>query len=497
MLHSSGKKKVLLVHCGSGNPVYQSLSSVNLTAIEPPVWCVMLAGFLRKKYDVLILDSIALNLTEKETAEFIIDTNSSLTVFVVYGQQPSASTQNMPANIRVHNMVKEANASIITMFMGTHSSALPKETLLETGADFVCTGEGPYSIIGVLEELKSKQFHKVGDLCFLDGKVPVLTKPYNIIQNMDEVWGHAAWDLLPMDTYRAHNWHCLDNKYNRQPYVAIYTSLGCPFKCNFCCINSPFSKNTIRYISPKIIIDNIDFLVNNYNIKNIKISDEMFVLHKSHVIGLCDMIIDRGYDLNIWAYSRIDTAQEQFLEKLKLAGFNWLAIGVESGSEYVRDGALKTLKQNDIISIINKIRQFDINIISNYIFGLPDDDISSMQETLDMAIALNTEWANFYSAMAYPGSSLHLKARDIGVMLPESKGGPGWIGYSQHGYETLPLSNNKVSSSDILKFRDYAHLKYFTNPAFLLNIKKQFGNTALEHVKYMNKSQMKRKYIIN
>ena len=67
----------------------------------------------------------------------------------------------------------------------------------------------------------------------------------------------------------------------------------------------------------------------------------MFVLSEQHVLGICDRIIERGYDLNIWAYARIDTVKDRYLEKLKKAGFNWMALGIESGSKYVRDGVDK------------------------------------------------------------------------------------------------------------------------------------------------------------
>ena len=30
----------------------------------------------------------------------------------------------------------------------------------------------------------------------------------------------------------------------------------------------------------------------------------MFVLNTRHVLGICDLLIERNYDLNIWAYAR-------------------------------------------------------------------------------------------------------------------------------------------------------------------------------------------------
>ena len=103
-----------------------------------------------------------------------------------------------------------------------------------------------------------------------------------------------------------------------------------------------------------------------------------------------------------------------------------------------------------------------MSIIGNYIFGLPEDDLDSMQETLDLAIELKTEFANFYSAMAYPGSPLYRQAIAHGWPLPET-----WSGYSQHSVDTLPLPTRHVPASEVLKFRDDAFRTYFADQSYL------------------------------
>ena len=126
----------------------------------------------------------------------------------------------------------------------------------------------------------------------------------------------------------------------------------------------------------------------------------MFVLNEQHVMGICDLLIERNYDLNIWAYARIDTVKDRYLEKLKRAGFNWLALGIESGSKFVRDGVEKgSFDEKDILQTTNRIKEHGIYIIANYIFGLPDDTRERMQETLNLAIEINAEWANFYCTL--------------------------------------------------------------------------------------------------
>jgi len=215
----------------------------------------------------------------------------------------------------------------------------------------------------------------------------------------------------------------------------------------------------------------------------------MFVLNSRHILGIADLIIERGYDLNIWAYARVDTVKDNMLDKLKQAGFNWLAFGIEAASERVRDQVQKGVGQEDIYRTINRVRESGINVIGNYIFGLPEDDMSTMQETLDMAIDLNCEFANFYSAMAYPGSELYVMAQNEGWALPHQ-----WSGYSQHSVDTLPLPTKYLSAAEVLRFRDHAFQVYFNNPRYLDMIESRFGLETRQHIVEMTSFKLERMY---
>lgn len=497
MKHIKSDIDLLLVNAPGKTRVYQDLAD-ELAAYEPPIWAGFLGEVARKNgHSVDILDAEALGLTIQESVQQIRDRNPLLTVFVVYGQQPSASTQCMTAAGDLSRLVKQESPDLKIMFMGTHPSALPERTLREEPTDFVCQGEGPYTVLGVLQSLKigSDDFSRVPGLWYFDEGNVSHTEVAGPIQDLDIAIPSMAWDLLPMSNYKAHNWHCWDHITERKPYASIYTSLGCPYKCSFCCINAPFGSNSIRYFSPEWVINQIDILVNEYGVKNIKFADEMFVLSHKHVLGICDHIIERGYDLNIWAYARVDTVKEHYLDKMKKAGFNWLAIGVESGSKFVRDGVGKgRFGEEDIVAIIKKIQERGIYVGANYIFGLPDDTLESMQDTLDLAIEINSEWANFYSAMAYPGSPLYTMSVRNGVRLPDSPEGPGWIGYSQHAKETLPLPTDSLSAGQVLFFRDQAFDRYFTGDRYLNMMRNRFGGEVVNHINSMTNHTLERQF---
>ncbi len=486
---------LVLVNPGGREKIYQQLGG-ELTAIEPPLWCRLIGGYVRDRgRRIVIMDSEAENMGPDRIAAKIQELNPKLVAMIVFGHQPSASTQQMVAAGDTARAIKAASADIPIIFVGGHVSALPERTLLEEAADFACKGEGPVTVTALLDALDAggdaTALAEVPGLVWRsDGKITI-NAPAPLIKDLDADLHGNVWDLLPMEKYRAHNWQCFGALETRIPYASIYTSLGCPYKCTFCCINAPFDVNRYRMRKPENVVAEIALLRETHGVKTFKFIDEMFVLNEKHVMAVCDGIIERGLDdLNIWAYARVDTVKPRMLEKLRKAGFQWLALGIESGSAHVRDGADKAFDQSEITGIVRQIQDAGIKVAGNFIFGLPDDDGDSMQATLDLALELNCEYANFYSAMAYPGSPLYAMAVAKGWALPEH-----WSGYSQHSYDCQPLPTEKVGAAEVLKFRDQAFHAYFEGKRYLDMVAQRFGWDTRHHIEEMATHRLKRKLL--
>ncbi len=484
---------LLLVNPGNSAKMYQTLASL-LRGIEPPFWAGLLASFIRNHgYSVMILDADAENWSPQYTSEKIAEYNPLLTDIIVLGSNPSASsTPKMTAAGELASALKKQAPHLKTIFSGLHPSALPAQTLREEDIDFVCQGEGFHTILQLLEVLKSDKGpsgYKIPGLWYLQNGEVIANPPPPLV-NPDEL-PLVAWDLLPMDKYRAHNWQCFDNIDKRQPYAVTYTSLGCPFHCNYCNIHALYNdKPGIRFRSPEKVVEEIDLLVNKYGVRHLKIMDELFTMSEKQVASICDPIIERGYDLNIWAYARIDRVTKPMLVKMKQAGINWVGYGIEAGSERVRRGMGKKFDQDRISQVVEMTREAGIYINANFIFGLPDDDLESMQATLDMMKEYNFEYVNLYCTMAYPGSQLYEDAVRQGIKLPEE-----WYAYGQYTEETLPLPTKHLSAAEVLRFRDNAFREYFSNPKYLEMIREKFGSKVVEHIKDMLKHEIHRKYI--
>jgi len=475
---------ILFVHTNSSTQTFQSL--LKYAAIEPPIWAALLANSMRSfGVRVDILDCEALQLSTEESYNHIKQINPKLVCFVQFGQHPSASAQNMQGT---HELLEMMDYEFKTILVGLYPSALPEKTLKDEKCDFVCEGEGVDTLLGLFQS-DLVNVSKVPRLWYRDGDEIKFTHMTSIIGKLEEDLPGMAWDLLPSpDKYRNVTHFSMTNNNERTPFASLYTSLGCPYKCDFCCINAPFGKSVFRYWDPEFIITEFDKIA-NMGIRNIKIADEMFVLNKNHFLKICDLIIERGYDFNIWAYARVDTVREEYLEKLKKAGVNWLALGVESGNRKVRiDAAKGKFEEVDVKDIVRKIESFDIEVINNYMFGMTGDTYETMKETLDLAIELNTSGANFNPTIIFPGSSLFTEAYNSGVELP-----PTYSGYSYYSKDSFPNPTDSLTREEILKFRDDAFIKYYNRKEWFDKIRNKFGQETVDIYKDLLKVKLVRK----
>jgi radical SAM superfamily enzyme YgiQ (UPF0313 family) len=136
-----------------------------------------------------------------------------------------------------------------------------------------------------------------------------------------------------------------------------------------------------------------------------------------------------------------------------------------------------------------QVRAAGIHVIGNYIFGLPEDDHESMQATLDLALEVNCEFANFYSTMAYPGSPLYAQAIRAGWPLPDT-----WSGYSQHSIDSRPLPTRYLSSDEVLRFRDAAFQRYYRDQRYLEMIRNTFGEATVREIADMTSHKLARRH---
>ena len=492
----------------SASKAYQDLAK-KYAAVEMPTWAALLAQAVRVKgHDPVILDFDAVHMADEVAAEEIAKTKPKLVVFVLYGQNPNAGTTMMIGASTLAKQLRLSHPNLKTAFIGSHSSALPQEVIQYSYVDFAFINEGVYGLLELLETNLQNNLDKVSGIWYKEYGLPRPSAQGRIVQtaDMDNMMPGYAWDLLPrdnylLDKYRAHFWHTNFSHEGRTPFAAIYTSLGCTFGCNFCMINivnrtsqdnSTVSSDSrgMRFWSSELILKQLIYIWEN-GVRTVRITDEMFFLNKKYYQPILQGLIDRGIKFNFWAYARIDSVRKDQLQMFKEAGVNWLCLGIEAGNQQVRIEIDKgKFQQVDIRQVVSDVKAAGINILGNYMFGFPEDTYETMQETFDLAKELNCEHANFYAAMALPGSPLHLFARQEGWGMPEK-----FEEYAFLSYDCKPLRTKTLTGAEVLKFRDDKWHEYFSNPSYLQLVENKFGSQSRLNIEEMSKIKLKRKLL--
>ncbi len=227
----------LFVTPNSSAKAYQDLAKT-FSAIEPPTWSLLLAESCRAKgFEVGILDSDAERLSLQLAVKRVEDAKPRIVVMVLYGQNPNSGTTSMIGAIELAGALKAAGVSAPVCFVGSHTSALPKEVLAYSCVDIVLLNEGVYALHNLMRSNLGDDLRTIKGIGYkvANGGKPelILNPPEQVVpqSRMDIDLPGYAWDLLPyrerpLDLYRAHFWHAEFNHDKRTPFAAIYTSLA-------------------------------------------------------------------------------------------------------------------------------------------------------------------------------------------------------------------------------------------------------------------------------
>ena len=474
---------LLLVNPGNRKSLFGNVSEY--ATVAQPLGIAMIASVVRNKgFNVKILDAEVENIGPEASVEKILDYNPGLVGLTTF-------TTKMTAAGQIASLLKERHPTIPISIGGHHVSAIPKRTLEEEDVDYTIKGEGYAPTLDLLTALRDGQDPRKASIPglgyyssdFKDGEI-VLNPPGELMRELQDL-PLPAWDLLPMKDYRAHHWQSW-NRGNKNSFGLVYSSLGCPFSCGFCSVNVVYGKRGSRYLAPENFVSQIEKLVEDYSTEHIEIIDDTFTLNTNRIIEISDLLIERDYDLNMWCFARTDRTDPDMLSKMKRAGINWVFMGIESGTDATLEGVSKKQSIKQIKDAVKRVRDSGIYLGGNFIFGLPGETKESMQETLDFALDINPDWANFFIPMAYPGTQLYNNALGKGV-LPRD-----WEQYGFFAPNAVALPTENLSSEEIISFRDRAFNTFFCSSLYQNQVEQKFGRKVKGYVQQMLTKKLER-----
>ena len=224
--------------------------------------------------------------------------------------------------------------------------------------------------------------------------------------------------------------------------------------------------------------------------------DELFVIRHPRVEEFCDLMDERGYDLNIWCYARVDSVTPQILKRLKKIGVNWIGYGFEAGdNEDVLKSINKAVKKGSLSNdeVIKITREAGINMIGHAILGLYDDDEKSIRKNVAFLHKHKFEWNNIYPAFAYPGTPFYDQYVGEGI-IEEPK---SWKEYGLYSDDCKPLPTKHLTSAQVLKLRDELFNEYYSDQDVQDDLRIKFGQETIDHINKMLSVKLKRKILVN
>lgn len=362
----------------------------------------------------------------------------------------NVTTPTLQSDLDCLKIAKKICPKIITIAKGAVFLTFNSEILLKNKAlTYIISGEAEET----LKELLSGdvEINDILGLWHRDGLVAKFNGVRPFIQNLDE---------LPFPAR-----HLIDNNIYRRPdnnnvQAVIKVSRGCPHHCFFC-LATPTSGSKVRMRSPENIIAEIRECITKYNIKNFIFWSDIFNQDREWTMNLCKKIIDSGLKFTWSANTRADTADERMAKYMHKAGCRLVSIGVESGSQYILDKIGKGTTINEIRDTVKAFKKAKIKVYNYFVIGLPWDDEDTINETINFAIELDSDFVSFYTATPLPATRFYHYVKNE---LHEE------IESFENSYYEPCISTYLLSKERILELHKRAVKAFYLRPLYILKM---------------------------
>jgi len=323
----------------------------------------------------------------------------------------------------VANIVKEIDPSILTVVGGPHVTAVPVEFLKEAkNVDIAVIGEGEYTMLDIVKFFEGyKKIGEVQGIAYRKDKTVVLNSPRPFIKNLDEL-PYPAYHLVEMEQYLEPK--KIEYRSFKDRAISMITSRGCPFNCSFCSVHLHMGK-LFRAHSVNYVVNHIEHVVNEYQVKNIFFEDDNLTLDLKRFEAICDKIIEKDIIFN-WETPngvRPDHLTLSLLKKMKKAGCQSVFFGIESGDQFVLDNIIdKSLKLEDVMKVAKMCKKIGLKTGAFYIIGFPGEKKKNMLKTTELALRLKREFdvgMHLFIATPSYGTRLYEECKKKGY-IPEN-----------------------------------------------------------------------------
>jgi len=382
--------------------------------IHPYSVC-LLASVLKDYFNVVIVDANINNFTLQQTVNEILSLSPD-----VIGISTMSIEYADSAN-RLINSIKLGNEDVIVVMGGVHPTVMPENCLKNNNIDYIIMSEGEKRFLNLLNAIQNNEgFEKIDGIGYVQDKKIIIQPHKNYIDNIDEL-PFPDYSLVNYEKYSTnHNKYSLYNNPRYLPYAVTITTRGCPFNCVFCSSRSILGSKC-RMRSASNVLQEIDWLVQHYGIKEIIFLDDNLLLNRKRFIEILEGLIERKYNLH-WKATNVPAfaLDKGLLELMKKSGCYQITLPIESGNQFVLSNIInKPLKLSHAVEVIKQAKKFDYEIACLFVIGLPGETWDQIMETVNFADFIDVDWVVFSIATPFPNTDLYEIAKSKGYLNPK------------------------------------------------------------------------------
>jgi hopanoid biosynthesis associated radical SAM protein HpnJ len=349
--------------------------------------------------------------------------------------------------------MKTVKPELKVAFVGPHVSVRPEESLNASPAiDFVTRKEFEYS---VAEFAWGKEIDEISGISFRKNGRIVHNPDRPVIQNLD---------ALPfvVEVYKRD----LDiTKYNvpflLHPYIAFYTSRGCPAVCTFCLWPQTMSGHRLRTRSSENVAAEVRRARELFpEVKEIFFDDDTFTWQKSRVLELCNRLKPIKFTWSCTA--RVNTDYET-LKTMKEAGCRLLIVGFESGDPTILKNIKKGATVEQAFRFMRDCKRLGIAVHGDFQIGHPGETHETIENTIRCAMKLDPETIQVSMSHPYPGTEFYQYLIDRGYLISAAM-------TDDQGHQLPNYQYPGLSREEIVKAVEDFYARYYFRPRIIFRI---------------------------
>lgn len=447
-----------------------------------PLWLASATGLLESKgFAVDLIDAPA----DGRDLDYVMERAKRFQPGLIVVE---TSTPSIANDVNVAASLKDAFPGSFIVLVGTHVSALPKETLaLNDKVDAVALGEYDETLLDLAGALSRKSaVRDVAGLMLREKGALAATAARKPIEDLDTIPFVSAVYKKFLDFRKYFNPNALF------PMVTITTSRGCPFQCIFCVYPQTMMGHRVRLRSVKNVVDEIEYIAANFpGVKSVFFEDDTFAAIKKRCIEISEEIMRRKIKISWTINARADLDYET-MKIMKAAGCRCMCVGFESGSPVLLENIKKKITVDRMPQFVADAKKAGILVHGCFMVGHPGETRETMEQTLELAKRLSPDTVQFYPIMVYPGTAAYRWYQERGLITTDdfSK----WI--TPAGLHNTVVRTEALTAEDLVRFCDHARREFYLRPGYVFYKLKQALKDPAEMKRTVKSARTFLKYLI-